>query len=86
MATEVLNQRGTSREFQKRELDKTVYLFRRNGTALKRFLRNCYPTLTHVNSKSLILTLCGRLFKSFRVEICFAQGNQDSDMCQDSDP
>ena len=30
----------------------------RNGTELlKRFLRNCNPTPTHVNSKSLIVTL-----------------------------
>ena len=55
MATEVLKPRGTSREFLERELDNCLPFLLRSGTEL--FLRNCNPTPTHVNSKSLIITL-----------------------------
>ena len=35
-----------------------LYCFAKNDTELlKRFLQKCNPTLTHVNSKSLVITL-----------------------------
>ena len=52
---------------------KLSIIFAKDGTELlKRFLRNCNPTLTHVNSKSLIITPGYRtvpMGKPFRLSI-----------------
>ena len=57
MATDVLKQRGTPKNSTKGSWTKLSIFLLQNGTELlERFLRNCNPTLTHVNSKSLIIT------------------------------
>ena len=58
MASVVLKAEGHSKQFQKGSYTKLSIFLLKNGTELfGRFLRNCNPTLTHVNSKSLIITL-----------------------------
>ena len=61
MATDVLNRKGSLRNSLKRELDQTCSFFLlENGTELlEGFSRNCHPTLTYVNSKSLIIGFRG---------------------------
>ena len=56
MATDVLKRRGTLKNSRKGSWTKLSIFLLQNGTELlERFLRNCNPTLTHVNSKSLII-------------------------------
>ena len=58
MASDVLKQRGTPKNSRKGKWTKLSIFLLQNGTELfERFLRNCNPTLTHVNSKSLIITV-----------------------------
>ena len=58
MATDVLKQRGTPKNSRKGSWTKLSIVLLQNGTELlERFLRNCNTTLTHVNSKSLIITV-----------------------------
>ena len=58
--TEVLKQRGTPKKGVGQKL--STFMLRTGTELLERFLRNCNPTLTHVNSKPLIITCsCGLL-------------------------
>ena len=58
MATDVLKQRGTPKNSRKGSWTKLSIFSLQNGTELfERFPRNCNPTLTHVNSQSLIITV-----------------------------
>ena len=58
MASDVLKQRGTPKNSRKGNWTKLSIFLLQNGTELfERFLRNSNPTLTHVNSKSLIITV-----------------------------
>ena len=58
MATDVLKQRGTPKNSREGSWTKLSIFLLQNGTELlERFLRNYNPTLTHVISKSLIITV-----------------------------
>ena len=58
IATDVLDQKGALGNSLKGSWIKLYYIFPKDWyRLLEGFLRDCHPTLTYVNSKSLIITL-----------------------------